>query len=105
MGDQGIEAQRPPNAPSAPGSDAPLPGLTGLRCSIQFDRQGQANPTELPTDVRQGGWRIFIPGKLAGLGAIAENDIATDDFGKRFLIYAAWWDSLGYQIRATLELL
>ena len=103
VGDQGYEAQRgAADATPESGDDVALAGLANLKCSIQLDRQGQANPTNLPTDVREALWRIFIPGRSAALGQITEHDIATDDLGKRYDVVSAYWDSLGYQIKARL---
>lgn len=57
---------------------------------------------ELPTDAGKTDWAIFIPLSQAVRGLITEDDIVTDDLGKRYQVAAAWWDSLGYQLVCTL---
>ncbi len=77
--------------------------LTGLRASIQMDRQGQHNLVGLPTDAKyQAIWRVFIPKADAGPGSIVSTDIVVDDTGVAYQCFAPWWDSLGYQLRCIV---
>ncbi len=78
---------------------------SGLRASIQLDRQGQRNGEGLASDARyQAIWKVFIPRSDAAPGTIQDGDIVVDDLGYRRQCFAAWSDSLGYQLRAiTLE--
>lgn len=76
---------------------------TGLPASIQSVRQRGApeggDPTAAPD---RSQWDIFIPSSAAVLGLTTERDVVTDDLGKRYVITAAWWDSLGYRLRCEL---
>lgn len=78
------------------------PIAKGLSASIQQRRKNAASHGELPSDAPRTDWAIFIPKRAATLGLITERDIVTDDLGKRYQVSAAYWDSLGYQLLATL---
>lgn len=77
--------------------------LSNLPASIQYRGVERARGETLPTSTpAPGDWVIFIPKKYATLGQITERDIAVDDLGKRYEVVAAWWDSLGYNLRSKL---
>lgn len=77
---------------------------TGVRCSIQERREGQNSPVGLPGDGTKPTWYVFIPRAGLANGTIRDRDILIDDFGGRYQVLAAYWDSLGYRITvATLE--
>ena len=49
---------------------------------------------QLPADTtKPGGWKILLPA-IPGFPAIMENDIVTDDSGKRYQVDAAWMDDI-----------
>lgn len=76
---------------------------SGLPASIQ--NRGQANSeTNLPSDPKGGAprWRILIPRGASPLGQITERDVIVDDLGKRYLVIAAYWNSLGHNLHASL---
>lgn len=77
--------------------------MSGLPASVQFSRRaGQPDPG-LPADVvSASGFNIFIPLAWSVLGQIDENDIVTDDLGKRYQVVAAYWNILGYNLSCTL---
>lgn len=76
---------------------------SGLRASIQLDRQGQRNPVGLPTDAAyKPVWKIFIPLPDAALGSIFANDVVTDDIGNQYQVFAPYWDSLGFNLRCII---
>lgn len=98
VGDRGYSSQRGPLDTNA------VEGLGGLKCSIQLDRQGQHNPADLPSDATHSTiWRVFIPRSAgAQVGSIQSTDVVIDDTNVAYQIFAAYWDSLGWQLRATL---
>ena len=76
---------------------------TGLPASIQlFDRGGGPPPGQLPGDAHKSGqYRIMIPlGAIAGPPAIQDRDFVTDDVGLRYQIASAYWNSLGWNLKA-----
>jgi len=75
---------------------------SGLSASIQYERVGRENPSRLPTDTRRSTWLILIPLSDADFGLITENDIVLDDLGKRYQVYAADFQPLGYNLHAEL---
>ena len=88
------------------GGDAPVQEtviFTSLCASIQYSTIGRGNQANLPTDSRRSTWLIMLPANSpATLGTITENDIIQDDVGKRYQVYAADYQVLGYNIRADL---
>jgi hypothetical protein len=91
LGDVGYNAQRGPSDES--------PVLSGLPASIQLDRQGQKNPTGLPSDAQAKPiWKVFIPKGAAPLGSIQSADIVTDDLGVRYQVFSPYWNSLGHRL-------
>lgn len=87
---------------TTPGNETPI--ATGLPASIQWSAAGRTRDARLPADTPSAtDWDIYVP-KASGLArdAIANRDIATDDQGRRFEIYAAYWNSLGHRLRAQL---
>lgn len=76
---------------------------TGIPCSIQFSSRLSKVLGGTPSDASDiAGFRIFIPLCAAANGLITERDIATDDLGKRYQVFAAYWDSLGYNLQVEL---
>jgi hypothetical protein len=75
---------------------------TGLPASIQFDRGGGPPPGQLPGDARKAGqYRILIPlSAIGGPPAILDRDFVTDDSGLRYQIASAYWNSLGWNLKA-----
>jgi hypothetical protein len=78
--------------------------FTGLPASIQFQPKRERPPGGLPSDASTSAdWRIYVPaGTAATAGQIVERDVAVDDLGRRFQIYAAWPTDLGWVIAAQL---
>lgn len=74
----------------------------GLPCSIQYERVGRESAARLPTDTRRSTWLILIPVYAAGIGLITEDDIILDDLGKRYQVYAADFQPLGYNLHSEL---
>ena len=76
---------------------------TGLKASIQMDRQGKANTADLPADTyAQSTYKVFIPASAAPLGLIKVRDIIVDDLGTRYSCYSPYWDSFGYRLGVTV---
>lgn len=76
--------------------------LTGLPASIQA-LTGKRGELDLPAAAySQSQWKIFLPRNAAGLGSILSRDIVVDDAGERYQIFASYWNSLGFQLRALL---
>lgn len=75
---------------------------SGLPASIQFDRGGGPPPGQLPGDARKAGqYRIMIPlGAIGGPPAILDRDFVTDDTGLRYQVASAYWNSLGWNLKA-----
>ena len=95
LGDVGYSAQR------GPVDETVI--ATGLAASIQFDRQGQRNPTGLPSDAAYKPiWKVFIPASAAALGSIQSADVITDDLGVRYQVVAPYWNSLGYRLTTII---
>lgn len=95
LGDVGYNAQTPPS------SETQL--VIGLPASIQLDRNGQRNPTGLPSDAAyKPTWKVFIPRSAAALGSIQSADIITDDLGTRYSVYGPYWNSLGFRLLAIV---
>jgi hypothetical protein len=81
--------------------------ISNVPCSIQFDRIGQSNPANLPTDTKNAMWLIiFAPSTVnttGVLGTVTENDIVVDDLGKRYRVTSPDWQALGYTLHVMLE--
>ena len=94
----GVGFQQPYSGqrPSEPATMTPI--ASGLPASVQAQREGQRNPTGLPTDGNRPVWRIFIkPGAITP-GIVRDGDIVTDDIGRRYEVVADYFDSLGYRL-------
>lgn len=79
------------------------PIASGLPASIQFLARLSKPLGGTPSDASdRGGFRILIPSTAAAEGLITERDIATDDLGKRYQVFVAWWDTLGYNLQCEL---
>jgi hypothetical protein len=101
-----------PNTNDAPG-DRGYSGVTkpdetaiasGLAASIQFTGRLSVPLGGTPSDATdRAGWRIIIPASVAPAdGTITERDIATDDLQRRYQVFAAWWDVLGFNLQVEL---
>lgn len=75
---------------------------TGIRCSIQMQREGQRNPTGLPGDGKQASHFVFIPKAALALGAVRSRDILIDDQGRRYQVIDPYFDSLGHRLSALV---
>ncbi len=74
-----------------------------LPATIQFKKARGAHREGLPADAPgRTEWRIMIRASAAPLGLIAERDIIVDDLGKRYVVIAAYWNSLGYALDTEL---
>lgn len=75
--------------------------VSGLPASIQA-KSGSARtrsgdlPAAAPGPVQ---WNIFLPKSAAANGTILDRDIVVDDLGERYMVDAAYWNSLGYQLK------
>lgn len=77
--------------------------VSGLPASIQFTGRLSTPLGGTPSDATdRAGFRILIPAFAAADGLITERDIVTDDLGKRYQVFAGYWDSLGYNLQAEL---
>jgi hypothetical protein len=77
--------------------------VSGLPASIQFTGRLSTPLGGTPSDATdRAGFRIMIPASAAAEGLITERDIATDDLGKRYQVFAAWWDVQGYNLQVEL---
>jgi hypothetical protein len=76
---------------------------TGLPASIQQTREPGGPEGKTPTDAPDRSvWNVFIPSTSAAKGLITERDIVTDDLTKRYVVIAAYWNSLGHRLRCEL---
>jgi hypothetical protein len=76
---------------------------TGLPASIQQTREPGKPEGGTPSDApNRTVWNIFVPAASLALGGTTERDIVTDDLGKRYVVIAAYWNSLGYRLRCEL---
>jgi hypothetical protein len=76
---------------------------SGLPASIQQDRQRGTPLGRTPSDApSRSGWVVFVPSNEAALGLVTERDIIVDDLGKRYMVIAAYWNSLGYKFITEL---
>lgn len=77
--------------------------IAGLPASIQFTGRLSTPLGGTPSGATdRAGYRILIPATSVSNGTITERDVAIDDLGKRYQIFAAWWDTLGYNLQAEL---
>jgi hypothetical protein len=77
--------------------------VSGLPASIQQISDPAGPEGKTPTDApNRTVWRILIPAASAALGLMTERDVVTDDLGKRYVVIAAYWNSLGYRLRCEL---
>ena len=74
-----------------------------LPASIQEDRQRGTTESKTPTAAPgRSGWRVLIPRAAAAKGTIQERDVVVDDLGKRYVVIAAYWNVLGYNLVVEL---
>lgn len=68
--------------------------FTNIAASIQH-RGSNVLKAGLPADANTGNqWNILF--NLPN-GSVWERDVITDEFGKRYQVNTAYWNSLGYQ--------
>lgn len=79
------------------------PVADSIPCKIEFQKRQGSNPTGLPADSDGNEWQILIPKRALCLGTVKEGDIVIDDLGERYQVYANYWDSLGYALRAQKQ--
>lgn len=85
-----------------PNNNSETTTFTGLPANISYERVGRNSNANLPTDSRKSAWMITLPAGAVAVGAILENDIVVDETGKRYQIYSADWQILGYALHAEL---
>lgn len=80
-------------------SETPI--VSGLPASIQESATSGATSAGLPSDARTSVyWRILIPKRACSVpDAIKNKDSVTDDLGRRFQVIAAYYNSLGFNLR------
>jgi len=71
------------------------PVFQGRPCSILQGTKGEKAEGNLPGDTRSPWWSILMP--YAG-AAILQDDIITDDLGRRYVVSSAELSALGYRI-------
>jgi len=76
--------------------------LTGLPAALQQRVSVRSNQSTVPGDVQTSGWFVFLPASVAALGQIMQRDIVIDDLGQRYVIVAAYWNSLGYKLTCMI---
>lgn len=76
--------------------------LTGVPAAIGNDASDRGMGAMLPGSSRRMELRIALRLTDSILGSITEDDVVTDDIGKRYQVSAATWTSLGYQLRCSL---
>lgn len=77
--------------------------IAGLPASIQFTGRLSTPLGDTPSAATdRAGWRILIPATAVAIGVITERDVATDDLGKRYQVFAAWCDVQGYNLQVEL---
>jgi hypothetical protein len=67
----------------------------GVPCSVQARREGTRNPPGLPADGNKASWRIMTPLGAVADGFVCDNDVFTDDLGRRYGVLADYTNSLG----------
>jgi hypothetical protein len=77
--------------------------VSGLPASIQFTRKSGSPLGGTPSDApNKAGFNIMIPLSAAANGTITERDIIVDDLGKRYEVFGAYWNSLGFNLQTEL---
>lgn len=93
FGDIGYSAMQPSGNVDVLGTPAtlwPASILIGPRSQVSIG---------LPADVKQAGWRILLP--LSVPITIRQDDIMTDDLGRRYAVEVAELTDLGWRINAN----
>ncbi len=47
-------------------------------------------------------WHIYVPSGSMTAGQVVDRDVAADDLGRRFRIFAAWATALGWVLAVEL---
>src|SRR5271166_3714071 len=76
--------------------------LVGIPADLQSDQTARDMGGMEPSSARRMEWRCLIPASAASFGTITENDVVTDDLGKRYKVMAATWTFLGYNLRESI---
>ncbi len=75
--------------------------VKAVPASIQNRPSRGAPDGMLPSDAyTRSGWNIFV--RLRDRTLIRERDVIVDDTGKRYLVIAGYWNSLGYNCSVEL---
>ncbi|BBL73206.1 hypothetical protein [Methylomagnum ishizawai] len=74
----------------------------GVPASIQQIRAGSGNPAKLPGDAKVPDFKILIPKRAVAKGVIKARDIVVDELGTRYQVMGPYWNSLGYNLTASL---
>jgi len=79
-----------------PATEAPL--MTGWPASVLQGTKGEANPTNLPGDVRTPWWAILMPA-WPGI-VLRTSDIILDELGRKYVISSAELTDMGWRMTA-----
>jgi hypothetical protein len=91
VGNVGYSGKKKTNQTIVLGATDPWP------CSILLGGRSQAAIPDLPSGVKNAGWRILLPPSIPI--DIKPGDIATDDRGRRFALEATELTDLGWRIQ------
>ena len=83
------------------GGDTPateLPLMTGWPASVLQGTKGEANPAQLPGDVRTPWWAILMPA-WPGI-VLRTSDIILDELGRKYVISSAELTDMGWRMTA-----
>ena len=81
-----------------PNNETPV--VSNIRASIQYDSTADRMKSKLPGDAYVGmRWKIFTRLKDIPRGTVKDNDVVTDDEGIRYQVSAAYWNSLGCNLK------
>ena len=77
--------------------------FTGIPASIQYQLRRDPPRPNLPADAFSVPlWHIWLPAGFITPGQIAERDIVIDDLARRFQLFGAWPNALGYMLAGEL---
>lgn len=78
------------------------PIAAGLPASIQLSGPAGMGGQSLPSDPRANAdWKVFVPRSALPKGVAKLRDVVTDDEGERYQIIAAYWNSMGHNLRCS----
>ncbi|MEB0133578.1 hypothetical protein, partial [Pseudomonas sp. CCI2.4] len=79
-----------------PATEAPL--MTGWPASVLQGTKGEANPANLPGDIRTPWWAILMPA-WPGI-VLRTSDIILDELGRKYVISSAELTDMGWRMTA-----